>query len=86
MQRSNIDKKLCRRKRFELLLIYAHNWKNNENVVMHFGVSLTLIKRRQNKELQAKTTADGFGNDNVAAQKVIQQVNGRKYGSGLVIA
>jgi peptide chain release factor 2 len=28
--------------------------------------------------LQAQTTIDGFWNDNVAAQKIIQQINGRK--------
>jgi peptide chain release factor 2 len=28
--------------------------------------------------LQARTTIDGFWNDNVAAQKIIQQINGRK--------
>lgn len=30
------------------------------------------------RELQARTTIDGFWNDNVAAQKIIQQLNSRK--------
>ena len=46
---------------------------------MHFGGFFDLdIKEKELKELQARTTIDGFWNDNVAAQKIIQQSNQRK--------
>ncbi|MGD0590055.1 MAG: peptide chain release factor 2 [Bacteroidota bacterium] len=35
-------------------------------------------KEKELREFQARTTIDGFWNDNVAAQKIIQQINGRK--------
>ena len=46
---------------------------------MHFGGIFDLdTKEKELKELQARTTIDGFWNDNVAAQKIIQQINERK--------
>jgi len=40
---------------------------------------LTSIKKNKNlKEYQARTATDGFWNDNIAAQKIIQQINERK--------
>jgi peptide chain release factor 2 len=35
-------------------------------------------KEKELRELQARTAIDGFWNDNVAAQKIIQQLNSRK--------
>jgi len=61
------------------LSIYEHNWKNSENELTLFGGIFDLDKKEQElKEYQARTTTDGFWNDNVAAQKVIQQMNERK--------
>jgi peptide chain release factor 2 len=52
---------------------------NSGNDSMYFGGFFDLdIKEKELKELQARTTIDGFWNDNVAAQKIIQQINGRK--------
>jgi peptide chain release factor 2 len=46
---------------------------------MHFGGIFDLDKKEQElKEYQARTTTDGFWNDNVAAQKIIKEINGRK--------
>jgi peptide chain release factor 2 len=46
---------------------------------MHFGGIFDLdTKEKELREFQARTTIDGFWNDNVAAQKIIQQINGRK--------
>jgi peptide chain release factor 2 len=46
---------------------------------MHFGGIFDLDKKEKDlKELQTQTTVDGFWNDNVAAQKVIKQINERK--------
>jgi len=60
-------------------LIYSQTWKSKENVSTHFGGIFDLDKKEQElKEYQARTTIDGFWNDNVAAQKIIQQINERK--------
>lgn len=60
-------------------MIYEQSWKNNENALMHFGGIFDLDKKEQElKEYQARTTTDGFWNDNVAAQKIIQHINERK--------
>jgi peptide chain release factor 2 len=46
---------------------------------MHSGGIFDLdTKEKELKEFQARTTIDGFWNDNVAAQKIIQQINVRK--------
>jgi peptide chain release factor 2 len=46
---------------------------------MHFGGIFDLdTKEKELRELQARTTIDGFWNDNVAAQKIISQINDRK--------
>lgn len=47
--------------------------------MQHFGGIFDLdAKEKEMRELQARTTIDGFWNDNVAAQKIIQQLNSRK--------
>jgi peptide chain release factor 2 len=46
---------------------------------MHFGGIFDLdTKEKELREFQARTTIDGFWNDNVAAQKIISQINDRK--------
>jgi peptide chain release factor 2 len=46
---------------------------------MHFGGIFDLdTKEKELRELQARTAIDGFWNDNVAAQKIISQINDRK--------
>ncbi len=46
---------------------------------MHFGGIFDLDKKEKElNEYQARTTIDGFWNDNVAAQKIIQEINNRK--------
>lgn len=46
---------------------------------MHFGGIFDLdTKEKDLNELQERTTVDGFWNDNVAAQKIIKQINDRK--------
>jgi peptide chain release factor 2 len=53
--------------------------KSSGNASTHFGGIFDLdTKEKELKELQARTTLDGFWNDNVAAQKIIQQLNSRK--------
>lgn len=60
-------------------MIYERNWKNRENGSMHFGGIFDLDKKEQElQEFQGRTAIDGFWNDNVTAQKVIQQINERK--------
>jgi len=60
-------------------LIYTRSWKNRENALMHSGGIFDLDKKEQElNEFQARTAIDGFWNDNVAAQRVIQQINERK--------
>ena len=52
---------------------------DNENASTHSGGIFDLDKKEQElKEYQARTTTDGFWNDNGAAQKIIQEINGRK--------
>jgi len=46
---------------------------------MHFGGFFDLDKKEQElKEFQTRTATNGFWNDNIEAQKVIQQINVRK--------
>jgi peptide chain release factor 2 len=46
---------------------------------MHFGGIFDLDKKEKElREFQARTTIDGFWNDNIAAQKIILQINDRK--------
>jgi peptide chain release factor 2 len=46
---------------------------------MHFGGFFDLDKKEQElKEYQTRTATNGFWNDNIEAQKVIQQINVRK--------
>ena len=60
-------------------MIYERNWKNREKGLMHFGGIFDLDKKEQElQEFQGRTAIDGFWNDNVTAQKVIQQINERK--------
>ena len=52
---------------------------DKENALMRFGGIFDLDKKEQElKEYHVRTTTDGFWNDNVAAQKIIQQINERK--------
>jgi peptide chain release factor 2 len=58
---------------------YRHDWKNRKRKSRHYGGIFDLeTKEREVIELQAKVSEDGFWNDNVAAQKVIQSINDRK--------
>jgi peptide chain release factor 2 len=60
-------------------LIYVRIWQNNKNVSKHFGGIFDLDKKEQEvKEYEARAATDGFWTNNVAAQKVIQQINERK--------
>jgi peptide chain release factor 2 len=52
---------------------------NSKNVLLLSGGIFDLdTKEKELRELQARTAIDGFWNDNVAAQKIIQQLNSRK--------